>query len=150
MAKKKQVNKISRFKRLLNEIESLKQNESFLMTLGIIFGTVALIMLLSIISYFSQGAVDSSLQDSESLKEVVDGVATNKLGAFGSTTSNFLVSECFGVASLFVVCFIGGFSLKLMHVIRLKLGKLFVTWRYYHSYCHSTHISSYRCESLFR
>ena len=126
MAKKKQVNKISRFKRLLNEIESLKQNESFLMTLGIIFGTVALIMLLSIISYFSQGAVDSSLQDSESLKEVVDGVATNKLGAFGSTTSNFLVSECFGVASLFVVCFIGGFSLKLMHVIRLKLGKLFV------------------------
>lgn len=126
MAKKKQEIKISRLKRLKQEIESLKRNESFQMTLGIIFGTMALMMLLSIISYFSQGAADSSLQDGHPLHGVTNDVATNKLGTWGSATSNFLVSECFGVSSLFLVCFIGGFSLSLMHVIKIKVGKLFV------------------------
>ncbi|MCQ2253880.1 MAG: DNA translocase FtsK [Bacteroidaceae bacterium] len=108
-------------------IKDLFGNDIINFFAGLILLGVAVLMLISFVSYFATGPSDQSnvleLRDGEWLN--TDKQFTNAIGSIGALTSHFLISRCFGLASFCLPLFITLLGLRLMKVYEVNMVKFF-------------------------
>jgi len=108
-------------------VNKIFHNESLNFVLGLVLIVVAFIMLLSLISYLSTGAIDQSMLEEPREGEVMNsnGEFLNNCGSIGAYVSHFLIKRCFGLASFLIPLFIVLVGLRLMRVFTGALWKWF-------------------------
>ena len=91
---------------------------------GLLSLSVAVITLVSLISYLYTWADDQSLfSNNDILSALVD--AENGGGKLGLVLSNFLVSKLFGLGAFVIPFFFGGVALFCLKIKRVRLLRLF-------------------------
>ena len=103
-------------------------SEKLIFILGFLLFIVGLYLILSFTSYFSTGEADQSL-----VTDLKDGEVVNKnhdfqniCGSMGAIVSNFLISNCFGLAAFIIPVFIILVSLKMTRAYKnINLTKWF-------------------------
>lgn len=104
------------------------KNETARFVIGLMGVLVAVFLLLAFVSFFFTGAADQSLLDAgqeADLAKVNNGVK-NYAGSRGAQLANYLINDCFGVASVCIVVFMAMAGLKLMRVRRVMLRRWFI------------------------
>lgn len=93
---------------------------------GIVLVMFALYLIVAIISYLSDNAVDQSAVESRSLTELAaeSGSVRNATGPLGAIISNSLVSRSLGLAALVVVFYCCALALSLLKVVKMHFWKL--------------------------
>ncbi|MDR1004065.1 MAG: DNA translocase FtsK [Prevotellaceae bacterium] len=113
---------------LFDKIVACCKSETIHFVVGIILILFAAFLLVACCSFFVTGAADQSVLEIGDLGRTDNG-ARNYAGSRGAQIANYLINDCFGVASFFIIVFIVVLSLKLMKVgnsRRLSVGKWFV------------------------
>ena len=85
-------------------------------------------MLLAFSSFFFTGAADQSIIDSGNAQELAstnNGVK-NYAGSRGAQLASYLINDCFGISSFFILVFLAVAGLKLMRVRVVRLWKWFI------------------------
>ena len=104
------------------------KNETVRFIIGLLFVIFAVYLLLAFASFFFTGAADQSIIDgatAEELASVNNGVK-NYAGSRGAQLASYLINDCFGISSFFILVFLAVLGLKLMKVRRVRLWKWFV------------------------
>lgn len=99
----------------------------FLIGLGMVI--LAGFFLISYVSFFFTGAADQSLVEGGSAVDLsaTDNAIRNYAGSWGARLSNFLMNDCFGLSSIFIIVFLAVGGLHFMKVKRVKLWKWFLS-----------------------
>lgn len=103
-------------------------NETLRFIVGLMLVIFSVYLLLAFSSFFFTGAADQSVIDSgrsEDLMAVDNGVK-NYAGSRGAQLASYLINDCFGVASFFILVFMAAAGLKLMKVRHLRLRRWFI------------------------
>ena len=103
-------------------------NETLRFIVGLMLVIFSVYLLLAFMSFFFTGAADQSVIDSgrsEDLMAVNNGVK-NYAGSRGAQLASYLINDCFGVASFFILVFMAAAGLKLMKVRHLRLRHWFI------------------------
>ena len=85
-------------------------------------------LLLAFSSFFFTGAADQSIIDSGNAQELAstnNGVK-NYAGSRGAQLASYLINDCFGISSFFILVFLAVAGLKLMRVRVVRLWKWFI------------------------
>mgnify|MGYP001199826802 FL=1 len=108
--------------------ENMSNNETAYFVLGIILLLFAGYLLLAFISFFFTGAADQSVLEGSTSAELAQtgNDIQNVGGARGALLSNFLINDCFGLASVFVIAFFAVLGMRLMKVHDFKIRKWFL------------------------
>ena len=79
-------------------------------------------------SFFFTGAADQSIIDSGNPADlsVVDNHVKNYAGSRGAQLASYLINDCFGISSFFILVFLAVAGLKLMRVRVVRLWKGFI------------------------
>ncbi len=79
-------------------------------------------------SFFFTGAADQSIIDSGSSADLaaVNNQVKNYAGSRGAQLASYLINDCFGVSSFFILVFLAVAGLKLMRVRVVRLWKWFI------------------------
>ena len=113
---------------LMAKVAAVCKNETVRFVIGLLFVIFAVYLLLAFASFFFTGAADQSIIDgatAEELASVNNGVK-NYAGSRGAQLASYLINDCFGVSSFFILVFLAVLGLKLMKVRRVRLWKWFV------------------------
>lgn len=103
-------------------------NETLRFIVGLMLVIFSVYLLLAFTSFFFTGAADQSVIDSgqsDDLMAVNNGVK-NYAGSRGAQLASYLINDCFGVASFFILVFLAAAGLKLMKVRHLHLWRWFI------------------------
>ena len=128
MAQKKQnktSNKVS-FKEVIG-FNAVFANEKTNFTVGITLFVVAVLMIISFISYFSTCDADQSLV----LNPMPGDLANtgrefqNVCGSWGAYTSHFFINLCFGFSAFLIPLFVIAAATNMMGIYKLNLWKWF-------------------------
>ncbi len=101
--------------------------------IGLLTFFMTIFLFLALLGFFKDGVKDASLYDTaaSTIAEPTQQHAQNIMGQTGSRAGHFLVAECFGIASFFLVLFLGTISLKLFGVKRISIGRSFARFGVY-------------------
>lgn len=104
------------------------KNETIHFVMGLILVIFSVYLLLAFSSFFFTGAADQSIIDSGNAQELAsthNGVK-NYAGSRGAQLASYLINDCFGVSSFFILVFCAVAGLKLMKVRVVRLWKWFI------------------------
>ena len=110
------------------KIVAVCKSETLHFIIGLLFVIFAVYLLLAFSSFFLTGAADQSIVDSGSSADLaaVDNGVKNYAGSRGAQLSSYLINDCFGISSFFILLFLAVAGLKLMRVRVVCLWKWFI------------------------
>ena len=103
-------------------------NETLRFIVGLMLVIFSVYLLLAFSSFFFTGAADQSILDSGNGKGLmaVDNGVKNYAGSRGAQLSSYLINDCFGISSFFILVFLAAAGLKLMKVRHIRLWRWFI------------------------
>lgn len=103
-------------------------NETLRFIVGLMLVIFSVYLLLAFSSFFFTGAADQSILDSGNGKDLmaVDNSVKNYAGSRGAQLSSYLINDCFGISSFFILVFLAAAGLKLMKVRHIRLWRWFI------------------------
>lgn len=110
------------------KVMALLRNETIHFVIGLVLVIFSVYLLLAFSSFFFTGAADQSIIDSgntQVLASTNNGVK-NYAGSRGAQLASYLINDCFGVSSFFILVFLAVMGLKLMKVRPFRLWKWFI------------------------
>lgn len=109
-------------------IASAFRNETARFVIGLLLVLFSIYLLLAFVSFFFTGAADQSIVDSGIPTDLsaVNNQVKNYTGSRGAQLASYLINDCFGLASFFLLLFLAVAGLKLMKVISIRLWKWFI------------------------
>lgn len=128
MAKKNPTKDTEQSLSLFGKIRAIFKNETIHFVLGLILVIFSVYLLLAFSSFFFTGASDQSIIDSGNAHELAsanNGVK-NYAGSRGAQLASYLINDCFGISSFFILVFLAVAGLKLMRVRVVRLWKWFI------------------------
>lgn len=110
------------------KLTTVVKNESVHFILGLSLVLFSVYLLLAFSSFFFTGSADQSLIDSGVSHDLsaVDNHVKNYAGSRGAQLASYLINDCFGVASFFILIFLAAAGIKLMRVRPVRLWKWFI------------------------
>ena len=128
MAKKKLDKKTERTPSSPSKIIAIFKNETVHFVIGLMLVIFSVYLLLAFSSFFFTGAADQSIIDSGNPADlsVVDNHVKNYAGSRGAQLASYLINDCFGISSFFILVFLAVAGLKLMRVRVVRLWKWFI------------------------
>ncbi len=110
------------------KIAAVLKNETVHFVVGLILVIFSVYLLLAFSSFFFTGAADQSIIDSGNTRDLIsthNGVK-NYAGSRGAQLASYLINDCFGISSFFILVFLAVAGLKLMRVRVVCLWKWFI------------------------
>ena len=107
---------------------ALFRNETVHFIIGLVLVIFSVYLLLAFSSFFFTGAADQSIIDGGNAQELAstnNGVK-NYAGSRGAQLASYLINDCFGISSFFILVFLAVAGLKLMKVRVVRLWKWFI------------------------
>ena len=128
MAKKKLDKETERTPSSPSKIIAIFKNETVHFVIGLMLVIFSVYLLLAFSSFFFTGAADQSIIDSGNPADlsVVDNHVKNYAGSRGAQLASYLINDCFGISSFFILVFLAVAGLKLMRVRVVRLWKWFI------------------------
>lgn len=128
MAKKNLDKEMERTPSSLHKIIAIFKNETIHFVIGLMLVIFSVYLLLAFSSFFFTGAADQSIIDSGNPADlsVVDNHVKNYAGSRGAQLASYLINDCFGISSFFILVFLAVAGLKLMRVRVVRLWKWFI------------------------
>ena len=128
MAKKKLDKEADQTPSSLSKIVAYFKNETIHFVIGLMLVIFSVYLLLAFSSFFATGAADQSIIDSGNPADLaaVDNHVKNYAGSRGAQLASYLINDCFGVSSFFILVFLAVAGLKLMRVRIVRLWKWFI------------------------
>ena len=104
------------------------KNETARFVVGLLLIIFSVYLLLAFTSFFFTGAADQSILENATSEELasVDNGVRNYAGSRGAQLASYFINDCFGIASYFILLFLGMAGLKLMKIRRVRLWRWFV------------------------
>ena len=111
-----------------NKVILFFKNETIHFVLGLVLVIFSVYLLLALSSFFFTGAADQSIIDAGNSQELasVNNHVKNYAGSRGAQLASYLINDCFGVSSFFILVFLAVTGLKLMRVRNFRLWKWFI------------------------
>lgn len=112
----------------LGKAVAVLKNETVHFVVGLILVIFSVYLLLAFSSFFFTGAADQSIIDSGNAQDLIsthNGVK-NYAGSRGAQLASYLINDCFGISSFFILVFLAVAGLKLMRVRVVRLWKWFI------------------------
>lgn len=128
MAKKNSTKDTEQSLFLFGKIRAIFKNETIHFVIGLVLVIFSVYLLLAFSSFFFTGAADQSIIDSGNAQELAstnNGVK-NYAGSRGAQLASYLINDCFGISSFFILVFLAVAGLKLMRVRVVRLWKWFI------------------------
>lgn len=129
MAKKNSANKDTTLSpSFFAKAAALFRNETVHFIIGLVLVIFSVYLLLAFSSFFFTGAADQSIIDGGNAQELAstnNGVK-NYAGSRGAQLASYLINDCFGISSFFILVFLAVAGLKLMKVRVVRLWKWFI------------------------
>ena len=128
MAKKNSTKDTEQSLSLFGKIREIFKNETIHFVIGLVLVIFSVYLLLAFSSFFFTGAADQSIIDSGNAQELAstnNGVK-NYAGSRGAQLASYLINDCFGISSFFILVFLAVAGLKLMRVRVVRLWKWFI------------------------
>ncbi len=128
MANKNNTNtKAAKSPSFLAKVAALLRSETLRFIAGLLCVIFAVYLLLAFSSFFFTGAADQSIIDNATAEELasVNNGVQNNAGSRGAQLASYLINDCFGVSSFFIVIFLVMAGLKLMKVRPVRLWRWF-------------------------
>lgn len=128
MAKKNSTKDTEQSLSLFGKIRAIFKNETIHFVIGLVLVIFSVYLLLAFSSFFFTGAADQSIIDSGNTQELAstnNGVK-NYAGSRGAQLASYLINDCFGISSFFILVFLAVAGLKLMRVGVVRLWKWFI------------------------
>lgn len=128
MAKKNSTKDTEQSLSLFGKIRAIFKNETIHFIVGLVLVIFSVYLLLAFSSFFFTGAADQSIIDSANSQELssVNNGVKNYAGSRGAQLANYLINDCFGISSFFILVFLAVAGLKLMRVRVVRLWKWFI------------------------
>ena len=128
MAKKKLDKEAERTPSSPSKIVAVCKNETVHFVIGLMLVIFSVYLLLAFSSFFFTGAADQSIIDSGSSADLaaVNNQVKNYAGSRGAQLASYLINDCFGISSFFILVFLAVAGLKLMRVRVVRLWKWFI------------------------
>ena len=128
MAKKKLDKEAERTSSSPGKIAAILKNETVHFVIGLMLVIFSVYLLLAFSSFFFTGAADQSIIDSGNPADLsaVNNHVKNYAGSRGAQLAHYLINDCFGVSSFFILVFLAVARLKLMRVRVVRLWKWFI------------------------
>lgn len=128
MAKKKSDQEADPQPASTNKFIAFFRNESIHFVVGLVLVIFSVYLLLAFSSFFFTGAADQSIVDSGNAQDLaaVNNHVKNYAGSRGAQLASYLINDCFGVSSFFILLFLAVAGLKLMKVRVVRLWKWFI------------------------
>lgn len=104
------------------------RNETIHFVIGLVLVIFSVYLLLAFTSFFFTGAADQSIIDSGNAQDLaaVNNHVKNYAGSRGAQLASYLINDCFGVSSFFILIYLAVAGLKLMRVRVVRLWKWFI------------------------
>lgn len=128
MAKKNTIKDTEPSLSFFGKVAGIFKNETIHFIIGLILVIFSVYLLLAFSSFFVTGAADQSIIDGGSAQELAsttNGVK-NYAGSRGAQLASYLINDCFGVSSFFILVFLAVAGLKLMKMRVVRLWKWFI------------------------
>lgn len=128
MAKKKQDKDQANEEKIPGKAARVFKNETFHFIIGLFFVIFSVYLLLAFSSFFFTGAADQSIIEHPDPGQLasVNNHVKNYAGSRGAQIASYLINDCFGIASYFILVFLAVAGMKLMKVGRFRLWKWFI------------------------
>lgn len=128
MAKKKSDTEAESKMPSANKFTAFFKNETIHFVIGLVLVIFSVYLLLAFSSFFFTGAADQSIIDSGNSQDLaaVNNHVKNYAGSRGAQLASYLINDCFGVSSFFILVFLAVSGLKLMRVRIVRLWKWFI------------------------
>lgn len=128
MAKKKQDKDQVNEEKIPGKAARVFKNETFHFIIGLLFVIFSVYLLLAFSSFFFTGAADQSIIENPDPGQLatVNNHVKNYAGARGAQVASYLINDCFGIASYFILVFLAVAGMKLMKVGHFRLWKWFI------------------------
>ena len=112
----------------LGKVTGIFRSETLRFIIGLLVVIFSVYLLLAFTSFFFTGAADQSIIDNATEAELasVDNGVKNYAGSRGAQLASYLINDCFGVASFFIIVFLAAVGFKLMKVGRVRLWRWFI------------------------
>lgn len=112
----------------VDKIMNVAKNETIFFVLGLLLVIFAVYLLLAFSSFFFTGAADQSVLDHATSQDLstINNQVKNYAGSRGAQVANYLINDCFGVSSYFILLFLSVAGLKLMRVRPFRLWRWFI------------------------
>ncbi len=109
-------------------LKAVCKNETARFVVGLLLIIFSVYLLLAFTSFFFTGAADQSILENATSEELasVDNGVRNYAGSRGAQLASYFINDCFGIASYFILLFLGMAGLKLMKIRRVRLWRWFV------------------------
>ena len=129
MAKKKTDKAVEPKEIKNNKFTTFIKSETTHFVIGLISVIFAVYLLLAFTSFFFTGAADQSILDNQQPGELMQTTnqVKNYAGARGAQLAEFLINECFGLASYFIVLFLSVLGMRLMRAYKFRTWKWFMS-----------------------
>ena len=128
MAKKKSDKEAEQKPASTNKYLAFFRNETIHFVIGLVLVIFSVYLLLAFTSFFFTGAADQSIIDSGNAQDLaaVNNHVKNYAGSRGAQLASYLINDCFGVSSFFILVYLAVAGLKLMRVRVVRLWKWFI------------------------
>lgn len=113
---------------LFGKIACFFKSETVHFIIGLVLVIFSVYLLLAFSSFFFTGAADQSIIDAGNAQELAstnNGVK-NYAGSRGAQLADYLINDCFGISSFFILVFLAMAGLKLMRVRKVRLWRWFI------------------------
>ena len=110
------------------KVAAILKNETVHFVIGLMLVIFSVYLLLAFSSFFFTGAADQSIIDSGNPADLaaVNNHVKNYAGSRGAQLAHYLINDCFGISSFFILVFLAVAGLKLMRVRVVRLWKWFI------------------------
>lgn len=120
--KKEKVGFFKRLKNLFFKTKEFFEDKRTQFIIGVLLAVFAVFFCFSYVSFFSAGGSDQDVMQALSAGE--SGVkALNSTGIGGALLAEYLVNDCFGLASIMLFPLIILWAIHLMHLVELRIGR---------------------------
>lgn len=110
-----------------NKFTAFFKNETIHFVIGLVLVIFSVYLLLAFSSFFFTGAADQSIIDSGNPHDLstVNNHVKNYAGSRGAQLASYLINDCFGISSFFILVFLAVAGLKLCSVRIVRWWKWF-------------------------
>ena len=112
----------------LGKAVAVLKNETVHFVVGLILVIFSVYLLLAFSSFFFTGAADQSIIDSGNAQDLIsthNGVK-NYAGSRGAQLASYLINDCFGISSFFILVFLAVAGLKPRGALMEVVYRMFV------------------------
>ncbi len=129
MAKKKSDKVIEPKEVSTNRFIAFIKSETTHFVIGLVCVIFAVYLLLAFTSFFFTGAADQSVVNNPAGGGAMAAAnhVDNYAGAKGAQVAEYLINECFGISSYFIIVFLSVVGMKLMRAYKLRVWKWFLS-----------------------